>query len=122
MSQLGNIPGPITGPVPTNVTGELDLTQGFGPAGQWNSPDSWLRHCAFEHALLQHCWPGRASGTTHCQLCKDGRRPCTRLLLRSVSVLGSRHYTQKDMGLWSTGQWKCPDMRLYRCAYGYALF
>jgi len=31
MSQLGDIPGPITGPVPTNVTGELDLTQGFGP-------------------------------------------------------------------------------------------
>ena len=30
MGQLGEIPGPITGPEPTNVTGELDLTQGFG--------------------------------------------------------------------------------------------
>ena len=103
MSQLGDIRGPITGPMPTNVTGELDLTQGFGPLdngtaltrGYVTVPSSTPYFSTAGQVGLQEqlsigcvktiADPGR---DFHCAL----------------SVLGSYHYGQKDTGFWPTGE------------------
>ena len=56
LQQVGTIPGPV---LPQNVTGELDLTQGFGPLDNGTAANPWLRASSQpQHASVLQRQPG----------------------------------------------------------------